>query len=73
MKLGKYQHYRNKQYYEVIGIAVHTETREEMVVYKSLYSTPDYEHGQLWVRPKKMFLELVDADGRKVQRFIAVE
>lgn len=73
MKLGKYQHFRNKQFYEVLGVAVHTETREEMVVYKMLYSTPEYSHGQLWVRPKTMFTELVDYNGQRVPRFAPVE
>lgn len=73
MKLGKYQHYRNKQFYEVVAVAIHAETREEMVVYKSLYTAPDYQYGQLWVRPKKMFLELVESDGAKVQRFAPVD
>lgn len=73
MKLGKYQHFRNKQFYEVVAVAIHTETREEMVVYKSLYATDDYPYGQLWVRPKTMFTELVDSDGQTVPRFAPVE
>jgi len=51
MKLGKYEHYKGKQY-EVIGVAVHSETLEEFVVYKALYG-----EAKLWVRPLKMFLE----------------
>ena len=73
MKLGRYQHFRNKQFYEVIDVAIHTETREEMVVYKSLYATDDFAYGQLWVRPKKMFLELVDGEGQKVSRFQLID
>ncbi len=63
MKLGKYKHYKGKEY-EVIGIVKHSETLEELVVYKALYGT-----GDLWVRPIKMFEEEVDVDGQKVPRF----
>lgn len=50
--LGIYKHYKGKKY-EVIGIASHSETLEEFVVYKPLYPT---EHS-LWIRPKTMFLK----------------
>jgi hypothetical protein len=63
VKLGRYRHYRGKEY-EVIGIARHSETMEEMVVYRALYG----EHG-LWVRPRGMFVEEVEVEGRKVPRF----
>ncbi|MGQ0828046.1 MAG: DUF1653 domain-containing protein [Bacteroidota bacterium] len=62
---GKYQHYKGKQY-EVIGIAKHSETLEEMVIYKALYQT-DVEN--LWVRPLKMFTENIVIDGKEVPRF----
>lgn len=63
LKLGKYRHYKGNEY-EVIGVAKHSETLEEMVVYMALYG----EHA-LWVRPKKMFEETVEVDGKKVPRF----
>jgi hypothetical protein len=63
IKIGKYRHYKGKEY-EVIGIAKHSETLEEMVVYRALYG-----EGELWVRPLKMFLEEVEVDGKKVARF----
>jgi hypothetical protein len=69
MQFGKYQHFRNKQFYEVIGVAYHSETNEEMVVYKALYTSNDLPYGQLWVRPKKMFLESVMHEGNLVPRF----
>ena len=63
IKLGKYQHYKGKEY-EVIGIAKHSETLEELVVYRALYGDQD-----LWVRPLKMFLEEVEVNDKKIPRF----
>lgn len=63
MKLGKYEHYKGGQY-EVLGLAKHSETMEEFVVYKALYG-----EGDLWIRPYKMFLEEVESNGKKVPRF----
>ncbi len=63
IKLGRYQHFKGN-FYEVVGVARHSETGEELVVYRALYG----EHG-LWVRPAKMFAENVLVDGRQVPRF----
>ena len=63
IKLGKYKHYKGKEY-EVIGVAKHSETLEDLVVYRALYN----KH-EVWVRPLKMFLEDVEVDGKKVLRF----
>lgn len=68
VKLGKYRHYKGK-FYEVIGVARHSETLEEMVVYRALYYSKEFGRNTLWVRPKKMFLENVHVDGKKVLRF----
>ncbi len=65
IKLGKYKHYKGKSY-EVIGVARHSETLEEMVVYKALYQS---EGENLWVRPLTMFLETVEIDGKTMNRF----
>ncbi|PIY80361.1 MAG: DUF1653 domain-containing protein [Candidatus Pacebacteria bacterium CG_4_10_14_0_8_um_filter_42_14] len=62
---GTYQHYKGQKYL-VIGTAKHSETLEEMVVYKAL---PDNDQSTMWVRPLKMFLEKVKIDGRMVPRF----
>jgi hypothetical protein len=64
LRPGRYRHYKGN-FYEVIGIARHSETEEEMVVYRNLYGD-----GSLWVRPLKMFMEDVVVDGRKVPRFV---
>ncbi len=63
MKNGRYQHYKGNNYI-VIGVARHSETEEELVVYRQ-----DYGEKGLWVRPKAMFLETVDIDGQQVPRF----
>ena len=64
---GKYRHYKGNLY-EVVGVARHSETLEEMVVYRALYG-----EGGLWVRPLAMFLENVTLDGKTVPRFAFVE
>jgi hypothetical protein len=68
VKLGKYQHYKGK-FYKVIGTARHSETLEEMIIYKALYASKEFGKNALWVRPKKMFLEFVVVDDKKVPRF----
>lgn len=70
MKLGKYQHSKTGIYYRVIGVAKHSETFEELVVYEALYNNPE---SKLWVRPKKMFLEKVKINGKTVPRFKFIE
>lgn len=63
IKVGRYKHFKGKEY-EVIGLAKHSETLEEFVVYRALYGNKD-----LWIRPKKMFLEKVQKEGKSVKRF----
>ncbi|HBG81231.1 TPA: DUF1653 domain-containing protein [candidate division CPR2 bacterium] len=72
MKLGRYLHYKGKEY-EVIGVARNSETFEELVIYRGLFESPEYGLTALWVRPKSMFLEDVGVDGKKVPRFKLVE
>ena len=69
MKLGYYKHYKGNVY-EVIGIAKHSETLEDLVVYKACYQK---EGENLWVRPLKMFAEEVECDGKKMPRFKYIE
>jgi hypothetical protein len=66
VRLGKYQHYKGGLY-EVIGLARHSETLEELVIYRSL------SDGKLWVRPKTIFLENVRVDGKQIPRFTCQE
>ena len=67
IKPGKYQHYKGNEY-EVIGMALHSETLEEMVVYKAKYG-----EGGVWVRPASMWEEDVEVNGQIVKRFTLVE
>ncbi len=60
---GRYRHFKGNEY-TVIGMARHSESLEEMVLYRQEYG----DHG-LWVRPKQMFLEMVKVDGQEVPRF----
>jgi len=63
IKAGVYRHYKGPLY-DVIGLARHSETGEQLVVYR-----PQYGERGLWVRPLTMFMENVDIDGRTVPRF----
>jgi hypothetical protein len=60
---GKYRHFKGGEY-EVVGVARHSETNEQLVVYRPLYNDSG-----LWVRPVAMFLETVEHDGQTVPRF----
>ena len=72
MQLGKYKHYKGKEY-KVIGIATHSETLEEMVIYEALYQIEGKGYNSLWVRPKKMFEEQIELNGTMVNRFQYLE
>jgi hypothetical protein len=69
---GQYRHYKDKLY-EVIGIAHHSETLEELVVYRAQYDSPEFGPNALWVRPKEMFFETVIVDGKEVPRFEKID
>ena len=64
MKLGIYKHSKTGHLYKVHLVAKHSETLEELVIYKALYGS-----GQIWVRPVKMFLEEIGVDEKKFKRF----
>lgn len=66
IKVGKYRHFKGGEY-EVIGIAHHSETMEDMVVYRALYAEKE-----LWVRPASMWCETVTRDGVTFPRFTYV-
>ncbi len=64
---GRYRHFKGMEY-EVVGIAHHSETMEDMVVYRALYG-----EGELWVRPASMWDEEVVRDGVTYKRFTLIE
>ena len=61
--LGIYRHYKGRQY-EVIGFAKHSETLEDMVIYKALY-----DKCETWVRPLSMWETPIVVGGETVKRF----
>jgi len=68
LKKGIYRHYKGKEY-EVLSVAKHSETLEDMIVYKALYG-----EGEVWVRPLSMWNDKVRlADGSETKRFVLVE
>ena len=64
---GKYRHFKGNEY-EVICTARHSETEEEMVVYRALYG-----EGGIWVRPASMWNETVERDGKTFPRFTKID
>jgi len=64
---GRYRHFKGQEY-EVLGVARHSETEEEFVVYRALYG----DRG-LWIRPAAMFAESVTVDGRQILRFQPID
>ena len=67
IKPGIYRHYKGKLY-EVTGVGHHSETLEELVIYKALYKTR-FGKTSLWARPKTMFLEKVIVGDKQIKRF----
>ena len=63
LEIGRYRHFKGNEY-EVLCVAKHSETLEDMVVYKALYGD-----GGVWVRPASMWEELVEHNGKVVRRF----
>lgn len=67
IKKGKYRHFKGNEY-EVLALAKHSETGEELVVYRALYGEK-----QVWVRPACMWNETLERDGKTVQRFTYID
>ena len=63
---GRYRHFKGNEY-AVLFTARHSETMEEMVVYRALYGDRD-----VWVRPASMWNETVERDGKTFLRFTRV-
>ncbi len=63
---GVYQHFKGGKY-EVLDLVKHSETLEELVLYRHLDDA-----GGLWVRPVHMFQETVGRDGKTMPRFVFI-
>jgi len=69
LRTGLYQHYKGNKYL-VLGVAKHSETKEDLVVYVALY---DNDMANMWVRPLKMFTESILINGEAVPRFKKID
>lgn len=67
IKAGLYQHYKGP-FYQVIDVALHSETEVPLVIYRALYGDKG-----LWARPLSMFLETVTVEGVAKPRFALCE
>ena len=70
MKTGIYKHSKTGNLYKFYFVAKHSETLEDLVVYKALYGNPK---SKFWVRPLLMFEDSVEIGGKKVPRFVFVK
>ena len=61
---GKYYRHFKGNVYRILHIAKHSETLEDIVVYQAMYG-----ERSIWVRPKAMFEEVIERDGRSFRRF----
>ena len=67
IRLGVYRHFKNKKLYRVLGVAKHSETFDDLVLYIPLYRGSAVK---FWVRPLAMFFEQVEWEGKRQPRFI---
>ena len=65
---GKYRHYKGKEY-EVMFVGRHSETLEELVVYRALYDSEEFGNNAVWARPLSMFNETIAFNGKATPRF----
>lgn len=67
MKAGeRYRHFKGNEY-EIVAVGRHSETEEELVVYRALYG-----EGAVWIRPLAMFEDTVERDGSVMPRFVKI-
>lgn len=67
---GIYRHYKNGQLYRVLDLVLHTETQQHMVLYEEVVPSERNPDRLRFVRPLEMFTEIVNDDGKEVQRFV---
>ena len=70
IKLGVYRHNKSGELYEVVGVALHSETGESLVIYRAKSYVPEYE---LFARPYAMFVEIIELHGVSTPRFEHIE
>ncbi len=69
-KIGIYRHNKTGNLYKVIGLGQHSETDDELVIYEPLEQYSELNKpGKHWLRPKKMFLEIVNINNKIMPRF----
>lgn len=68
LALGKYRHYKGK-HCEVLGVALHSETQEPLVIYRNCEDSEETKTEQLRARPYDLFVETIEIDDKKVPRF----
>ena len=64
---GRYRHFKGGLY-EVLTIAKHSETEEELVIYRNVLQ-PE----KIWARPLSMWFETVERDGKIFPRFAPID
>lgn len=71
MKLGTgktYKHYKGQKY-KVLHLGRDSDTLEDIVVYEGLYDSEEFDNHPIWVRPVSEFVEVIEREGKRVQRF----
>lgn len=68
IKLGRYKHYKGNQY-KVLAIGKHTETLEDLVIYKALYDSKEFGDQAIWVRPLQMLQGKAIQNNKEISRF----
>lgn len=68
LRAGIYRHYKGGLY-KVLGVALHSDTLEPMVVYQGLFDSEEFGPDALWVRPLSKFSETINVDGKELARF----
>ena len=68
IKVGKYRHYKGK-YYKVVGVARHSDTLQEFVIYRALYDSREFGKKAWWVKPVSLFTKKIKYKNKRVPRF----
>ena len=65
--MGKYYRHFKENIYKILHIAKDSETLEDIVIYQTMYGKKG-----VWVRPKDMFVEIIEMDGKLIRRFTEI-